>query len=363
MFFRTLRSSLSRVEWEPTLKRATVTLLAEPFAYGLQEVIADATVNNDPAAGSNGMYFDVASPKGDVETPLFLGFRSTGSTGSATDTVNAVTGALGLNRKADVTAAPFVLQCESMTQSTNTTVQPNDAAMSGAGSNFSRCTFGTASATRLQASSFPASGLASVRGTYRAFLRVRKSVSGDTIQVRIASGSSEIAFTGDYVTIPSGTVPQWVDLGLIAWPGGVDPVEDGLSGTPLAVNGWPAINIDANRVSGSGNLDFDCLLFVPADDRFVMITWPMYAHTGTKFIVDSNKAIAYGVANSGAVVTATAPILNGRPPMLTPGQTNRLVWIRNAPPTVRAGGDDLTLTTVISPYYWPRYLYVRPVTT
>jgi hypothetical protein len=363
VFFRTLRSAINNVVWEPVEKTATVQLLAEPFAYGLMETIADATINNDPAAVSNGMYFDVASPKGDVETPLFLGFRSTGSTGSATDTSNGVTAALAVNRKVDVTAAPFVLQCEAMSQVLNTTVQPNDAAMSGAGNNFSRCTFATTSGTRLSVAPFPAVGSASVRGTYRVFIRVRKSVSADTIQVRVVSGSSRISFTGDYTTVAVGTVPQWVDLGQLPFPGGIDPIEDGFSGTPLVVDGWPAINIDANRVTGTGNLDLDCLLFIPADDRFSLITWPASGTSGTKFVCDPNKQIAYGVTSGGAVTTATAPIVNGRLPYITPGQTNRVVFMRDAPPTVRAGGDDITLTTVVSPYYWPRYLYVRPATT
>ncbi|MCX4474780.1 hypothetical protein OOK41_31465 [Micromonospora sp. NBC_01655] len=43
-------------------------------------------------------------------------------------------------------------------------------------------------------------------------------------------------------------------------------------------------------------------------------------------------------------------------PLISPGVTNRVVWL------VDGGSprDVLTSTSTLTPYYWPRYLYARP---
>ena len=55
-------------------RQASLEIVAEPFAYGLRETISVGTVNNDPAAGSNGCYFDLAAGQilGDVPAPMLL---------------------------------------------------------------------------------------------------------------------------------------------------------------------------------------------------------------------------------------------------------------------------------------------------
>lgn len=52
VFFRTYRSGPDSVTFDPNNKEVTVTLLAEPFAYGLEETLAAVTVYNDPAEGA-----------------------------------------------------------------------------------------------------------------------------------------------------------------------------------------------------------------------------------------------------------------------------------------------------------------------
>lgn len=79
VFFRTIRSSNTRVTELPagTMHNIQVTIDAEPFAYGLMETVTAVTVIADPTTssgqgGARQMNFNVANPKGDVETPLFL---------------------------------------------------------------------------------------------------------------------------------------------------------------------------------------------------------------------------------------------------------------------------------------------------
>jgi hypothetical protein len=69
VFFRTYRSGPDAVDFSPISKEVTVTLLAEPFAYGLEETQSGTAVLNNPTTG---MFLDITSPKGDVDTPLFL---------------------------------------------------------------------------------------------------------------------------------------------------------------------------------------------------------------------------------------------------------------------------------------------------
>jgi hypothetical protein len=76
VFFRTYRSGPDAVDFNPITREVTVTLLAEPFAYGLEQTLSPVTVTNNPAAGSNGMFLDITSPMGDVETPLYVAFTN-----------------------------------------------------------------------------------------------------------------------------------------------------------------------------------------------------------------------------------------------------------------------------------------------
>ncbi|MDP9145667.1 MAG: hypothetical protein M3N43_13425 [Actinomycetota bacterium] len=355
VFFRTLRSDFGSVRWEPAEKRAVVTLYAEPFAYGLKETQSPVTVNNDPAAGSNGLFLDVSSVKGDVETPLCLSLP-----GTSINTTGGRQGAIAVRRRGTPSSAPFVLQCEAMTVGTNTTLQANDAVMSGSSNNYLRCTFTSASLqARATMATFPAAAGVDVRGTYRVYLRYRKTVSGDVITARILAVADSQTVTNDTVTLPSGTDIRYVDLGLLPWPLGPDPGDDGYSRTALAVKGY-SLQIDAGRTSGSGNLDFDCLLFVPADDRFAVVKWPI--NPSTTVIVDSTRDMVYALGTVGEVRSTEFPQITGGLPMVSPGQTNRITFIRDVGSTA-SGGDDKTGSTAVTSYYWPRYLYARPAST
>lgn len=370
VFFRTFRSSFDAVDWDPFMRRARLTLLAEPFAYGLEEVLSSSTVTNDPAAGSNGLFFDITSPKGDVETPLFLmvdaGVVGTGRRRSA----------FAVRRRGTVSATPLFLQAEAMTLGSNVTLPGNDAAMSGSGSNYARISYSVDvnMVPRLATNTkFPTSGSVDARGTYRVYARIRQpSGTGATVhQMRIAWGGADVQVVNDTVTLPVDTGPgaptiKMIDLGLVQIPFGFDPVDKGISGVEQAVEGI-YLRVDTGRVSGSGTtLDVDYLMFLPADDKVELIMWPGTA-TVNDFQVEGGPSPAVYARNASAQITSTEAVqIAGTGLMITPGRTNRIFFHRDVGTgtSVAGFGDSVTATTAIYPSYFPRYLFpLRPVST
>lgn len=362
VYFRTFRSDASAVrEVLPSgsLREFEVELLAEPFAYGPERVLSTATVTNDPAAASNGCFFDISAANviGDVETPLMLKF-------DFTDVEDKGPTAIAVRRRGTPSSAPFALQAESMTGGTDTTIQANDALMSGSSSNYMRCTFATVAGTmttRLTSSTFPSSASVDARGVYRVFLRYRKSVSGDTINVQLGWSFGSTAATNREVRLASTTNRRWADLGTVQIPLGADPVYDGMSGVQLAARG-AVFTVAAQRTSGSGNLDFDVLAFVPACDRFALVTWPTSSGP-TYAVVDGTTDTVYNLGASDEVYPREMSALAGMFPHVTPNQDNRVYVLLNAGGDASTANDDKTSAVDIIPSYFPRYLYVRPATT
>jgi hypothetical protein len=109
-----------------------------------------------------------------------------------------------------------------------------------------------------------AAGREDQRGRYQVLLRAKLSASSTTVRVRLLSGSY-----GDYEHPANGArVPiastswQFYDLGTARNPGhrmigGEDYLDHVLFG------------IAAERVSGAGSLEMDCLMFVPIEEGFV----------------------------------------------------------------------------------------------
>lgn len=362
VFFRTIRSLANRVVEYPgpgLLRSFDVEIDAEPFALGLKETVGPTAVSNNPAA-AGGMYLDLPTIKGDVETPLRV-------SAPVTDNLTAPgqMSVLAVRRRGTPASAPFVLQAEAMSALNDTATQPNSATMSGAGNNFTRTTFATTTtrATRLTLSEWPAAPGVDVRGRYRVFAAVKKSVAGDAVDVWLGWGrpGSATTYSGDAVRLAATTNRYLADLGLISFPVGPDPVVDGLSGADLPVRGQ-SVAVDVARVSGSGTLDVDYLLFVPADDRMAIIGWNNLVVAGTESaVVDATTEQVYGLTSGGAVFTSSgSSALAGGFPMATPGASNRLYLLRS----VGGSGVDLvTTSTAVTVEYWPRYLYARPATS
>jgi hypothetical protein len=357
VFFRTYRTPPDSVDFDTISRQGTVSILAEPFGYGLEQTQSPVTVTNNPAAGSNGMFLDVTSPLGDVETPVQLvvstGVVATGRRLSAFAT----------RRRGTVASCPLVLQVEAMTQSTDTTVQANNASFSGAGSNFSRTTFATVAGLtrRATSSKFPASASVDNRGTYRVFLRGRQNTSGDSIDARLVWGSVDSVITNTYMTWVGGdTLLKYGDLGLVQIPGGYDPGFR-TSGVEVSTEGI-FIGVDLRRSSGSGTFDLDHLLFLPADDRQLFVKWPAAATGVTDFVLEGGVRPAVYARNASAQVVTAAPVeLIGGGLMVSPGRTTRIFMALDVGPNTGGSGDAIANTVSVTPSYFPRYL--RPATS
>lgn len=336
----------------------TLEIQAEPFALGLKETIAGVTVTEDPAAGTNPMRWDITGVRGDVETPLVLTLP-TGNLYDAGDPISV----LAVRRRGTVGNVPFVLQAESMTLGTDTTLPGNDAAMSGAGSNYARTSFATNATmvTRISLATFPSSINTDVRGRYRVFALLRKSAASGTVNAQLGytSSASPALVQNDKVTADAVTGRCHLDLGLISFPTGQDPVHDGYSNTELSVKGR-YIEVRAERLSGTATLDFDYLLFVPADDNLALIDWGDALSTTDEFVIDGIHEMIYTQTTSDEVYGSRPSVLAGGFPMVSPNVTNRIYWIRRAG---RGATVTKSETTVINAAYWPRYLTVRPAST
>jgi hypothetical protein len=360
VFFRTYRASASSVRQigrDGRRRRIVVDLRAEYAGYGLLETPVDGvTVNADPAAGSNGCFVDVTGVKGDVESPALIRWPES----AVVETRQSL---FAVRRRGTPSGTPFVFQAEAMTQGSSTTVQANDTAFSGAGSNYSRCTFSVATfATRLSLADL---GTASVdlRGTYRVFLRYRKNTSGDGINLRLqwGDGSGNELITNDTFATPNTTNITMADLGLISIPYGIDPVYDHRTGTELVVDDKFGLEVDAERTSGSGTLDLDFVLLVPADDRLALIEWAETESAADRRWLDALDWSVHARTSADEVVSVEAPHARaGGLPMLTPNQTNRIFMLYEI---AQSRAHAIATTTTVSVSYYPLYLTVRPATT
>ena len=374
MFFRTFPApdaAFLIMLTKPTQSTVTVQIPCEPFGYGVKEILSNVTVTNNPAAASNGQFFDVTSPKGDVETPLDIKFANGTAGFGATGRLRS---ALAVRRRGTVANVPFFLQAEAMTMGTNAAIQATNAAFSGATNNFVKVTPGTTTmVSRLTTTTkFPSTASTDARGTYRAFMRLRQATGTDVWDVRLNYGSSSVQYVGDTVRCPTDVgagapTLKYIDLGLIPIPVGYDPVNDGLSGVAYAAEGL-YFDFQAARVSGTGTLDLDVLVLLPADDRLEFIKFPEVQNfsTDTFTAVGGPAASVYCLNTSNQVSPVQAIEIGGSGLMITPGRTNRVYYMRDVGTgtSLTGSGDSITATAVLTPSYYPRYLFpLKPVST
>jgi hypothetical protein len=72
--------------------------------------------------------------------------------------------------------------------------------------------------------------------------------------------------------------------------------------------------------------------------------------------------MVYGRDANGNVRTHQISEVIGRIPSLSPGVTNRVFFVKDVGTTF-SDADDITDTVSVTPFYWPRYLNVRPTLT
>lgn len=343
VYFRTFRSPDYRMDQglEPRELRTTLALVAEPFAYG-DYVQQTGTVYNDPAAVANGTHFEITATEGDVPTPLFL-YCST-----------SFAGEILLATRRHGTPALYFEQAESMVQGVDTAVAgAPDPLMSGAGNNYSRTTFATTPgmSVRLSWNTVPGAGDDDdYRGLYRVFVRVRRSNNTDDINIRmdVADAVAKTGYYSDSVVVPKSTSIQLVDLGLVAIPTGPDPIYGGYSGVVLPTE-CILIRFQAEReAGGTGNLDWDYAVLVPADEELVL-TNPAIA---IKVLFDGPNDIIFPGDLTKVVVDGNVPQI-GAIPLVTPDQTNLYIML------LGISSNLIATTMAFTARYWPRYLYIQ----
>ena len=356
VFFETYRCAPEQIiEQLKNTRQAILRIPAKPFALGLKETLSTAVVSNDPATGC---YIDIPYPSGDVPADLHLQITASDViAGGRRQT------AFAMRRRGTPGNAPFIIQAEGMTKAANTSNQANDAAMSGAGQNYARATNLTASfVTRLtSATVIPSSPSVDARGKYRVYARVRKTSGTGEVRLRLAispDGTTEIIPDTVGVVLPTGTVIRWADLGVVQIPIGHDPVVAGPSNVPLAARGIE-FRLQIALTANSSNLDVDCLALMPADDRFGRVLWPGVTGPTSMILDSSNRPRVYGLGSSGETYSTEIPAMDGGMPMVSPNSYNRL-WMLLDTGTTSTAGDDVTETTTVVPYYYPRYIYIRP---
>lgn len=325
-----------------------------------------------------GMCLDVTGVLGDVETPLFLSVVPN----LASPTSQGIRrSAIGVRRRGIAGNAEWVVSAESMSLSNQTTVQPTDPTASGPPvgvgltQNFVRTDFATTPTMALRLNyTFPQAiaGKAEGRGSYNVYARVRHSVAADTFTAMVQWGTAQADYTSDTTTIPAvSTAANWfyVPLATIALPPGYDPEVDGYSNTPIDIGGVSVLFSFA-RATGTGTLDIDFIMFLPADDRVGLIDWHTLDNGLASYVLDGRRNQVYALDSNGRVVSIGSRQVAGAFPMVSPGVTNRIYFVRDigSGPTSTAGagsgtGDNITASTVITPSYFPRYRVIRPAAT
>jgi hypothetical protein len=383
VWFRTLRApdytfKMLRLQLVDNTQ-ALLEIPAEPFGYGRREMLPAVTVTNDPAAGSNGQFFDVTGVKGDVQTPLSMSVSTGVLSGGANPDTNRFISHLATRRRGDPTALTWFVQCESMTMGTDTSANANTA---DSGGSRALCTFATvATMTNRVSTTFPSAPNDEIRGTYRVYLRCRASASGHgpmSVQLTWGSidGTAASVYANNTVSIgvdvgPSAPTFRYVDLGTVTIPP-LAPADDfgGRAITPEGI----FLGVSAARASGTGSLDLDVLLLIPADDQTLLIRWPGTASTPTDVILDATSRVgASGVPaltvyarTAGGLTRALMPARpRGGPIHISPGVTNRVWFIKDVglDNPDNSTGDDKAATITVTPWYHPRYLHLRPATT
>lgn len=366
VFFLTYRSPDIDIEDDPYddgQAMVTLAVRAAPFAYGARVDVAGVVVASDPAS-ANGRFLDVSGVLGDVPTPAYIETEAGKTDGFVL---------FATRRHDDPTLVTWYMQCEAMTQGVNTTTQPNNAAYSGAGNNFSRTTFGTPSTqqrlTTIGLGTRPLFGanatLEDAVGTYRVFARVKKSAAGTVGDIKIQfymEQSGQGQFIGDLISLPAWNALMLVDMGLVRIPFSTYPQQIGVGAGEPPINAID-FSLYAQRDSGALTLDWDYVIFIPADEELTLMNGAdpgaaMGTFDGPNDMVWQTSASLF----AGGAIWSTTGVWKraGSLPMLTPNQLNRIFFM-SADPNLGGGAlvDDITRTVTVTVRYWPAYLYIK----
>lgn len=356
VFFKTYRApfaTIADVVGAAAFRQISVEIPCDPYALGTRQSVAAFTVNNDPASGTNGCYFDVTGVKGDALTPMLL--TDSDHPGVASTRRLYV----GVRQSGSPASMQHFFQAESASLATDTTNPGGgpDAAMSGTGTNnFVRCSFATVATMEGRLTLTPTAS-AEAAGRYRLLGVVRRSSGTGIIKMRYVTATTQGTLaTGDTVTTAADTNRNLIDLGIVNL----------VAPTSGAARSGVVISIQASRETGTSTLDFDCFHLVPADAASTIVD-VQYRTTGS-VVLDSlgdegdalywvdNSANLFGTASAGYLSDPTKQDFVGAFPWIMPDITNRVVWVK-----VFGSAVTKTDTSSVAYYYYPRYEHVRPL--
>lgn len=359
VFFRCYRAEVPAIDviaGATAYARPNLSIPADPGARGLRVDFGATTVNNDPAAGSNGLFVDVTSVKGDLATEALVW------------TTNVTNPMVVAAEPSPPSGGIYFAQAEAAgTLGTDTTLPGADALMSGAGSSYTRTTFATDATLVARATDIVVNANIPV-GDYRAWGRFRTSVGATPFQLQVgtAAPAGSDYYYGDVVsTTAIGTTARMVDLGVVRMGAGT-AVGKTLALDVATVLNTPVISVKAARTSGTGNLDIDYILLVPADYAYAELE--IGAASGrSSFVVDGPNDQLFSLTTTSPYTGSpkvssptppptTQPGFVGGLPLLYPNQTTRLYYLLKSTATKAT-------TSSVSVSYWPQYLYVRPAST
>jgi hypothetical protein len=239
-----------------------------------------------------------------------------------------------------------ISQFESWTNSTDTAGVVDANASPGSGTSIKRTTYVT-TPTVMQLRAFTAisdaSQLAILRGRrWNVLIRISMTAATDPHQVKVAYTWGDAAAAGDTrmysntITVVGNTPYGWFNMGTVSFP---DTAPDALG-----------LTAHSARVSGGSNLNWDVLMFVPADVFGESGSISSFA-AGQWVRVDGQRGFIDGADSSlNVVIPANAFSLAGQFPVAQPGLNGLAIL-----PDQGLGNETLAATRAVRVYHTPRY--------
>lgn len=323
----------------------TLTITAEPFAFGLPET-GSVTITNDPTSGTNKMSYVFPAVKGDVSSPLWLSYMQKVGAHYPVVASMAAPSVSGFPKWVSLTSGTLPSASGGYTP-TNVA----DALFVGGDRRRITTTAGISPAfTAWQ------DNVTFTPGEYRVFLRAKANASSAwAVSLSWFGAGSALR-----KNIPASANAAWYDLGVARFP----------SGFPLASPLYPrpstpsALVFSVNGVVSS-TFDLDGLLFVPvgldtaSDSKLALLETPISGPGATdsarQLQIDGDAGVAFVETQTGDTAV-NGVVAAGGFPRVVPGQANLLHYI----PNLDTGVATITDTASISWSYFPRYLYDRP---
>lgn len=360
VYFRTMRSDQYGVAnrgGAAEIWGIDCEVVAEPFAIGeMLQPIDHVLTSNDPLAASNGQRLDFPTIIGDAPAPAFVHIQWASGTWLARFKTFYLS-ARSHHNQYFVHSRQFV--AGDLSVSVGDSFMFNSTTSSGgsaAATNF-------ASSNQFQERGTFDSGqitdVFTVRGRYRVILRVHTSVPPSSYAIRLLNEYLKTEQVYSKTVVWDAGTDEWVhlDLGVVSHPLSETPNEFGYSGQPPGL-GQMDFRLMAQRLSGTGNLEFDYVLFLPADESTIMFS----THQANgDFVLDGPNEMVYGMYNSSPFdkenpfwyyLEQNGSILpwRGAIPELVPDAPNSWYFFSREGPIT-----DLFTFNV---YYWPRWLEV-----